>query len=116
MKTNKNFTKGIITKKKIKRMRNKIEKSKNKEDNHALYPVGERKEGKKETITDDNPTTICYHASHHEEEDTMTFPKTWCKVMFDYRVVLHALPKIAQTPHTSWHRMSTVGRFFELKK
>ena len=97
-------------------MRNKIEKSKNKEDNHALYPVGERKEGKKETITDDNPTTIRYHASHHEEEDTMTFPKTWCKVMFDYRVVLHALPKIAQTPHTSWHRMSTVGRFFELIK
>jgi hypothetical protein len=55
LKTNKNFTKGIITKKKeIKRMRNKIEKSKNKEDNHALYSVGERKEGKKKQ----SPTTI----------------------------------------------------------
>jgi hypothetical protein len=45
LKTNKNFRKGIITKKKeIKRMRNKIEKNKNKKDNHALYPVEERKE------------------------------------------------------------------------
>jgi len=48
LKTNKNFRKGIITKKKeIKRMRNKIEKNKNKKDNHALYPVEERKEWKK---------------------------------------------------------------------
>jgi hypothetical protein len=36
-------------------MRNKIEKSKNKEDNHALYSVGERKEGKKKK---QSPTTI----------------------------------------------------------
>jgi len=74
-------------------MRNKIEKNKKKENNHALYPVGERKKEKKKTITDDNLTTIRYHASHHEEKDTMTFPKTRCKVMFDHRVVLHTLPK-----------------------
>jgi len=35
-------------------MRNKIEKNKKKENNHALYPVGERKKEKKKQ----SPTTI----------------------------------------------------------
>jgi len=38
-------------------------KTKNKEDNRALYLAWKRKEGKK-TITNDNPTTVHHHTPH----------------------------------------------------
>jgi hypothetical protein len=60
----------------MKIMSTEIKKPK-KKNNRAFYLACERKEKgkKKETITGDNPTTICCHTSHHVKESTIVYPK-----------------------------------------
>jgi RNA binding exosome subunit len=66
LKTNKNFIKGI--RKKIKKNQTNENwnwNTKNREDNCALFLVGEKKEGKKKDIaTCDKPSIIHRHTSY----------------------------------------------------
>jgi hypothetical protein len=117
LKTNKNFIKGLRTKNKNQKNKDRSwNLNKYKDNSESLNGQceiqGDEREKRRESIDEDKSSYHYCHASSHHEEGKVLILTTRCKGIFGHQETTCAPPNTASTSQTMLHALQAPTTFF----